>query len=191
MNDQNKFDYVQKLIDLNNSSNKIIENIPELAYIGDPILRTKTSDVSLEEGLEIGKKLIEILLKYRELTGLGVGLAAPQIGSSANVFVTHKDDNSKIFINPTITASSEEKNTYKENCLSSSHVWCDVKRPKTVTIDYINESGQQVTEEYDGFFARLIQHEYDHLQGVVNIDRALPGTIDYRFGNPKEETLRD
>jgi len=184
-------EFNQKLIDLNKGSNTIVEQIPELTYIGNPVLRTKTADVSLEEGLEVGKKLIETLLKYREITGLGVGLAAPQIGSSANVFVTHKDDISKIFINPKIINLSEDENIYKENCLSSSHVWCDVKRPKSITISYTNEGGEQVTEEYDSFWARLIQHEYDHLQGIVNVDKATVGTIEYRFGNPNEEKIRE
>jgi len=181
----------QKLVDLNKGSNTIIEQIPELTYIGNPVLRVKTTNISFEEGLAIGKKLIEILMQDRQLTGLGVGLAAPQIGSSANVFVTYKDDVAKIFINPIITSSSEDLNTYKENCLSSSHVWCDVKRPKSITLSYANENGEFVTEKYEGFWARLIQHEYDHLQGIVNVDRAVTGTIEYRFGNPKDEKIRE
>ncbi|HRH30708.1 MAG TPA: peptide deformylase [Candidatus Paceibacterota bacterium] len=181
----------QKLADLNRGSNNILEQIPELTYIGDPVLRLKTSDVSVQEGVSLGKKLIETLIKYQKLTGLGVGLAAPQIGSSGKVFVTHKDDISKIFINPKIINLSEDENLYKENCLSSSHVWCDVKRPKSITISYANEDGESVTEEYEGFWARLIQHEYDHLQGVVNVDKAVVGTIEYRLGNPKEEKIRE
>lgn len=181
----------QKLTQLNNDSKSIIKEIPELTYIGDPVLRTKTTDVSLQEGLEVGKKLIEVLLKYRALTGLGVGLAAPQIGSSANVFVSHTNDVSKIYINPTITKISEDKNTYKECCLSSGHVWCDVVRPKSVTISYMNKEGELVIEELSDKAARLIQHEYDHLQGIVNVDRATIGTIEYRFGDPKQEKLRE
>lgn len=181
----------QKLTDLNIDLNKIIEDIPELTYIGDPILRTKATPVSLEEAIEVGNKLIEVLAKYRDLTGLGVGLAAPQIGSSANVFVTLKDGVPKLFINPQIIHSSEDKNMYKECCLSSGHLWCDVSRSKSITISYTDQSGEQVTEEYDSFWARLIQHEYDHLQGIVNVDRATAGTIDYRFGDPKEQTLRE
>ncbi len=179
------------LLGLNKSSDVVITTIPELTYIGDPVLRTKTLETSLDEGVLIGNKLIEVLLKYRKLTGLGVGLAAPQIGSSANVFVTHKDNISKIYINPKIISSSQDENTYKECCLSSGHVWCDVRRPKSITISYLDEKGQEVVEEYDSFWARLIQHEYDHLQGIVNVDKAVLGTIEYRFGDPKEQRLRD
>lgn len=180
-----------KLTDLNNGSNVIIEQIPELTYIGDPVLRAKTSDVSLKEGIAVGKKLIDTLLTYRKLTGLGVGLAAPQIGIAANVFVTHRNDISKIYINPTISAYSDEQNIYKENCLSSSHVWCDVRRSKTITITYTSENGEEVTEECTDSLARLIQHEYDHLQGIVNVDKATVGTIEYRFGDPKEQRIRE
>lgn len=181
----------QKLIELNSGSNTIIEQIPELTYIGDPVLRLRAREVSLEEGLSVGKRLIETLLAYRSITGLGVGLAAPQIGISARVFVTHKEDVSKIFINPNLVEVSHEENIYKENCLSSSHVWCDVKRPKSITLSYTNESGEEVTEKYDTFWARLIQHEYDHLEGIVNVDKATTGTIEYRISDPKQERIRD
>jgi peptide deformylase len=176
---------------LNEDSTRILNIIPELTYVGNQILRTKTSDVSLEEGLIIGQKLLTALLKYRELTGLGVGLAAPQIGVSANVFVTHTNGISKIYINPKITLFSEEKNMYKECCLSSGHFWCDVERSKTITLSYMNEEGVLLSEDLTDRAARLIQHEYDHVQGIVNVDKAVMGTIDYRFGDPKEQRLRE
>ncbi len=180
-----------KISKLNDTSNLIIEEVSEITYIGDPVLRTKTKDVSFEEGMEIGKKLLESLLKYKELTGVGVGLAAPQIGISADVFVTYVNESPKVYINPEITSYSEDQNLYKENCLSSSHVWCDVRRSENILISYTNEQGKEVTDEScNQFLARLIQHEYDHLQGIVNLDKAVVGTIDYKIGNPKEEKLR-
>lgn len=184
-------DFNKLLIELNNLSNKVVELIPEISYIGNPVLRTKTETVSLEEGLEVGKKLMDTLLRYRQITGLGRGLASTQIGISSSVFVTYVDDIAKIYINPELLSSSEEKNTYKENCISSNHIWCDVRRPKSITLKYMNEKGESVSGEYTDFLARLIQHEYDHLQGIVNIDKAVMETIDYRFGNPKDEKLRD
>ncbi|MEI6400190.1 MAG: peptide deformylase [bacterium] len=183
--------YNQLLTDLNDGSNTIIEKIPELTYIGNPVLRTKAEEVSFEEGIKIGKQLLQTLLAYKDVTGLGVGLAAPQIGIGSAVFVTYKDDVSKIYINPKIISTSEETNLYKENCLSSGHVWCDVRRPKVITLSYVNEEGKSITEEYNDFWARLLQHEYDHLLGIVNVDKATVGTIDYRFGNPKGERLRE
>lgn len=180
-----------KIFKLNNTSNLILEEVSEITYIGDPVLRIKAKDVIFEEGMEIGKKLLESLLKYKELTGVGVGLAAPQIGISSNVFVTYLNESSKVYINPEITSYSEDQNLYKENCLSSSHVCCDVKRSENIQISYLNEDNEQITNEsHNQFSARLIQHEYDHLQGIVNLDKAVVGTIDYKIGNPKDEKLR-
>ena len=181
----------QMLNNLNKDSASVIGAIPELTYVGNKILRTKTLDVSLEEGLAIGELLLKALFVYKELTGLGVGLAAPQIGISSNVFVTHTKDISKIYINPKITFYSDERNIYKECCLSSGHFWCDVQRSKNITITYMNEKGEVITENYEDRLSRIIQHEYDHLQGIVNLDKATVGTIDYRFGDPKEEKIRE
>jgi len=180
-----------KISEINNKSNIVLEKIPEITYIGNPILRKISTSVTFEEGVEVGKQLLEILLRYRELTGVGVGLAAPQIDSSANVFVTCVDNTPKIFINPEITFYSEQKNLYKENCLSSPHVWCDVERSENILISYINEEGEKIIDEsHDQFSARLIQHEYDHLQGIVNIDKAVVGTIDYKTGEARDQKLR-
>lgn len=180
-----------KISKLNNNSNLVIEKIPEITYLGDPVLRAKVKDVTFKEGIGIGKKLLGTLLKYKKITGTGVGLAAPQIGISVNVFVTHVNNTPKIYINPEITFYSKDKNLYKENCLSSSHIWCDVRRSENILISYLNENNEQViNESYNQFLARLIQHEYDHLQGVVNLDKAVIGTIDYKIGDPKDEKLR-
>ena len=177
--------------EINDKNNIVLENIPEITYIGNPVLRTRSTDVTYKEGVEVGKKLLQILLRYKELTSVGVGLAAPQIDSSANVFVTHVDNLSRVYINPNVTFYSEQNNLYKENCLSSPHVWCDVERSENILISYTNEEGEEITDEYhDGFLARLIQHEYDHLQGMVNLDKAVVGTIDYVIGNPKDQKLR-
>jgi peptide deformylase len=181
----------EKISQLNNISNIILEKIPELTHVGNPMLRSQAENISYNEGCIIGKKLSEVLLKYKAITGTGVGLAANQIGSSANIFVTYINGISEFFINPMITSFSNKKNLYKENCLSSSHVWCDVERSENIRISYVNKNGEQVINEpHDQFSARLIQHEYDHLQGTVNIDRAIIGTIEYKTGNPRDEKLR-
>lgn len=179
------------LQNLNIDSNKIIESIPEIVYIGNPVLRTVTQEVDLEEGNIIAEKLMQVLKKYREITGIGRGLAAPQIGMSKSVVVTFVDNKFTAYFNPRIVTSSESKKIYKENCLSSSHIWCDVVRPETVTVEYMNNLGEKVVQEYSGFVARLLQHEIDHLQGIVNIDKAEKGTIDYKNGDPLEEKLRN
>ena len=177
--------------DLNNLSNKIIEMIPEITYAGNTILRQKTKEVSFEEGMEMGKKMCDVLKRYRDITGVGRGLAAPQIGSNGSVFITYIENIFKIYINPQIVSFSEKKNIYKENCISSFHIWCDVVRPLSITISYTNEQNELVTDECSSFLARLIQHEYDHLLGVLNIDKAEQGTLEFKLGDPLKEVLRE
>lgn len=114
----------------------------------------------------------------------GVGLAAPQIGLPIQLFIVDlsilADDEpsyatfKKVFINPEILEFSEDTETAEEGCLSIPGVSEKVKRSLSVTIRYFDENWQEHTETYTGFPARAIQHEYDHLQGKVFIDRISP-----------------
>ncbi len=114
----------------------------------------------------------------------GVGLAAPQIGLPIQLFLVDlsilADDEpsyatfKKVFINPEILEFSEDTETAEEGCLSIPGVSEKVKRSLSVTIRYFDENWQEHTETYTGFPARAIQHEYDHLQGKVFIDRISP-----------------
>lgn len=114
----------------------------------------------------------------------GVGLAAPQIGLPIQLFIVDlsvmADDEpsyanfKKVFINPEILEFSEDTETAEEGCLSIPGVSEKVKRSLSVTIHYLDENWQEHTETYTGFPARAIQHEYDHLQGKVFIDRISP-----------------
>lgn len=183
--------YNEKLAHINLHSLRILKNLPQLTYVGNAILRQKIESTEFDLAMNISKELIETLLAYPELTGFGRGLAAPQIGKAAAVFVTYVDGEMKTYINPKIISESKETNLYKESCISSHHLWCDVRRARDVTLHFTNEKNQQVSEHYEGFIARLIQHEYDHLLGIVNLDRAVPGTIDYCFGDPLQEKLRN
>jgi len=104
--------------------------------------------------------------------GKGVGLAGPQIGLPYKIFVTHVNgDVPRIFINPSIIETSEETIKYEEGCLSIPGMWADVVRPKTVKVQAWNEKGRSFTIEAGGILARVILHEYDHLEGILFIDR--------------------
>jgi peptide deformylase len=168
----------------------VLEEIPELVFIGETVLRCKTEEVSLEEGVKIGNRLIETLGKYRNLAGFGRGLAAPQIGESKSVFVTFVDDKFKIYLNPQIVAKSDKNNLFRETCLSCGGVSADVKRSESITLKYMNENGEVSEDRYESFVARLVQHEYDHLLGVVNIDIAEEGSIEFALSDPLQEQLR-
>jgi peptide deformylase len=104
--------------------------------------------------------------------GKGVGLAGPQVGFMKRIFVVHVDkDIPRVFINPSVLETSEETVKYEEGCLSIPGVWVDVIRPKTLRIKAWNEQGKPFTLDADGVLARVILHEYDHLEGMLFIDR--------------------
>ena len=170
--------------------NKILNEIPEVRYVGDAVLREKTEPVDISEGIEIGEKLQEILLKYREIAGIGRGLAAPQIGINKSVFVTFVNDEFRIFLNPVIRERSEETNFYKELCLSSGIMSADVERPEWIVMEWDDGEGVRHSEKVEGFLARLYQHEEAHLRGIVNLDEAAHQGIEFATFDPLKEELR-
>jgi peptide deformylase len=102
----------------------------------------------------------------------GVGLACPQIGLALRIFVTQAEgDGARAFINPTIIWTSQEQVKYEEGCLSLPGIYADVTRPAGVKVQAWNEEGRAFTLEASGMLARVIQHEYDHLEGVLFVDR--------------------
>jgi peptide deformylase len=179
-----------KIQALNDTFKKVLEACPEITYIGDEVLRKRTQEVSLAEGLAVSEKLISVLKRYRAITGYGRGLAAPQIGESKSVFVTYVGDEFKIYINPKIIKNSESQNLFVESCLSCGYVSVEVKRSESITIEYTNEKGEIQRQEAGGLLARLLQHEYDHLEGIVNVDKAEMGTIQFMTDDPLKQTLR-
>lgn len=182
---------LSKIQSLNDTFRKVLIECPDLVLVGDKVLREKTKEVTLEDGLMIGNKLKEVLTKYRSITGYGRGLAAPQIGENKSVFVTFVNDQLQVYINPKITAKSEDFNFYREGCVSCGYICADVKRPKSITLEYIDKKGQKQVVDGDSFLARLLQHEYDHLEGIVNIDIAEPNSIEFMVDDPLKEQLRE
>ena len=105
----------------------------------------------------------------------GIGLAAIQIGVAQRILVIDLDQkegnkNPRAFINPKITWASEEMATYEEGCLSVPEIWDDVERPARVKCEYLDIDGKPQTLEADGLLATCLQHEMDHLNGVLFID---------------------
>lgn len=84
----------------------VLDKFPEVRYAGDPVLREVAQEVSVEDGVEIGKRLGDVLMRYRKEVGYGRGFAAPQIGENKAVFVTFVDDKLTTFINPLIVERS-------------------------------------------------------------------------------------
>lgn len=170
--------------------NRTLNEIPEIKYVGDPILRQQAELVKIPEGVKIGSQLGKILLRYREIAGVGRGLAAPQIGLSKAVFVTFVENKLQTFINPVMIEKSPETNFYKELCLSSGIMAVDVERPEWVIMKWIDVEGVTHEEKVEDFLARLYQHEESHLRGIVNLDEAAPQGIEFATFDPLKEQLR-
>jgi peptide deformylase len=140
----------------------------DIITYGNEILQNKAEPVKdIDAAIaKLGKDMLETL------AGQGVGLAAPQVGVPLRVFVTLVEgDKPRVFINPEIVLTSQELVTIEEGCLSLPKLYVDVVRPELVKVQAWNEKGRPFTVETDGFLARVIQHEYDHLDGVLFVDR--------------------
>ena len=145
-----------------------------ITKLGEEILRKVAEPIKAEEINDDFRAFIEEM--FEAMKGAdGVGLAGPQAGISKRVFVAMADDNVKrVFINPQIIYTSAELCDYEEGCLSIPQVYESIQRPKKVTVQALDENGRPFTLEADGLLARIIQHENDHLDGKLFIDRGDP-----------------
>jgi peptide deformylase len=141
----------------------------EIITLGNELLRQKAERIKTinETYRNIAADMIKTLH-----AGKGVGLAGPQVGLMERIFVVQVNgDIPRVFINPSIIETSRELVKYEEGCLSLPGLWADVIRPASVRVQAWNEKGRPFTMEAGGILARVILHEYDHLEGVLFIDR--------------------
>ncbi len=138
----------------------------------NPILRQKAKEVE-----KIDSQIKELILDMKETLendSNSVGLAAPQVGKSLRIIAVRPGPNTKsaVFINPKITKTSFRKDTIEEGCLSLPNISVLIKRPSKITVKMLNEEGAPIEIKAEGVFARIIQHEVDHLNGILIIDYA-------------------
>ncbi|PWI30345.1 peptide deformylase [Flavobacteriaceae bacterium LYZ1037] len=194
--------------------------LPIVAY-GDPVLKKKGKDITKDY-----PKLKELIANmYETMDGaLGVGLAAPQIGLPIRLFIvdtspfaeddvftpeeqTELKNFKRTFINAQITNEEGDEWAFNEGCLSIPDVREDVFRQPVVTMEYVDENFEKQTETFKGLIARVIQHEYDHIEGVLFTDklsvlkkRLIKGkltniskgkiSVDYRMRFPNQKKKR-
>jgi len=141
----------------------------QIITLGNELLRQKAHPVKNigPEYITLAEELVKALH-----AGNGIGLAGPQVGLHERIFVVHvQGDNPRIFINPSIIETSQEIVKFEEGCLSIPGIYTDVIRPNAIKIQAWNEQGRPFTMEASGIMARVILHEYDHLDGILFIDR--------------------
>ncbi len=149
---------------------------PIVVY-GDPVLKRKATDFDKSEAEKV-KKLAEDMFETM-YNAHGVGLAAPQIGISKRLFVIDGEPMDekeckgfkKVFLNPVILQQEGKEWEFEEGCLSIPGLREPIARQEKLTIRYLDENWVEHTEEYDGIKARIIQHEYDHIEGVLFTDK--------------------
>lgn len=162
----------------------MVRNKIDLINVPNPLLRQKSKEVKIseikkKEFIEFLKIMVKIIDEYD-----GIGLSAIQLGIPKKVFIIKKDFEKEsfdrndylneviVYINPQILDYSQEKEEGWEGCLSIPNIECLVERSKRIKVKYLDVYGIEVIEELDQLRAVVFQHEYDHTQGILIIDKA-------------------
>lgn len=149
---------------------------------GSEVLREKATEADIQD-----KEYLEKLISDMKETlknADGCGLAAPQVGVSKRVLIVdgtdmadvydYLKDFKRVMINPVLLEESAERREYSEGCLSIPGVYADVVRPASIIVEYFNEKLEKVTEKFDKFACRMVQHEMSHLDGDMFVDHVAP-----------------
>ena len=142
----------------------------KITYYPASVLRGAAKPVEkIDDGIRrLVARMTDIMIEHR-----GVGLAAPQAGVPLRLFIISMDvsrENVRIYINPTVTPGGELEEL-EEGCLSVPGVWTKVRRYKKATVTATDLDGHPFTEEAEGMYARCLQHEYDHIEGMTIVNR--------------------
>lgn len=149
---------------------------------GAEVLRNENKEVDLNDK-EAVLKIIEDMKDTLKVAD-GCGLAAPQVGINQRIVIVdgreltdtydYLHDFVRIMINPVVVEESEQVCEYSEGCLSVPGVYAEVTRPVKIKVEYYNENFEKVTEEFDRFACRMVQHELSHLEGNLFVDNVSP-----------------
>ena len=143
-----------------------------LVYYGSDILKKNSEDIKNVDSdvIDLINEMFVIMKKSN-----GVGLAAPQIGINKNIItidISHTEQKMKLaLINPKIELVSDDGILFEEGCLSVPGIWAEVQRPSEIKVKAVDVKGDEVEFDADSFYARVLQHEIDHLRGILFIDR--------------------
>ena len=145
--------------------------LAQIRQYGDPVLRMRANEVeAFDDELErLTERMIGVMHDAE-----GVGLAATQVGILRRLFVFHDEDEDRVVVNPVLTVRGRETEVDEEGCLSLGPIRMPVERALEVTLDGFDATGAPVHLELEGMSARVVQHELDHLDGKMIIDRTDP-----------------
>jgi peptide deformylase len=145
--------------------------LAQVRQYGDPVLRMRAEEVAEVDGelRELGERMLGVMHDAP-----GVGLAATQVGILRRFFVCTLGDEDLLVVNPVIAKASRATETDDEGCLSLGSVRVPVERPVEVTLEFLDADGNAQSRELEGLDARVVQHELDHLDGTLIIDRTDP-----------------
>jgi len=164
---------------------ELVRDEDPIVKYGDPVLRQVSDPVRQmpEDIVEFVKRMEDIMREAR-----GVGLAAPQLGIPVRVIVYDVGEGFQALVNPVIVRASGEQEDPPEGCLSLPGLQGTVKRSMNVLVKGLDPTGTAVRIKGEGYTARVLQHEIDHLDGILFIDRAEPATLHWvTAGDPNEE----
>jgi len=140
----------------------------EIVKYPNPILKKRAEEIKdvSEDIKRLAEDMIETMISSR-----GIGLAGPQVGESKRIIIVRTESGPKVFINPKIIKKSWSKEVRKEGCLSLPGSYLEIKRAKEIEVEALNENGQMIKMKVQGLTARIIQHEIDHLDGILIFNR--------------------
>ncbi|MCP4932891.1 MAG: peptide deformylase [bacterium] len=151
----------------------------QIAQLGHPVLRKRATDVEDVQNPQVHSLIDDMLLTVSDANG--VGIAAPQVYESKRIFIISSRPNPRYpyapemepttMINPEIIGKSLDTEKDWEGCLTIPGVRGLVPRHKAIAVSYVSDQGETVETKYSGFIARVFQHEFDHLEGIVFLDR--------------------
>lgn len=148
--------------------------LPIVTGANTPVLRKQTARVP-----KVTKEIKKLIADMQDTVKAaeGGGIAAPQVGRSERLCLANINSKMTVLINPEITWNSDESNLAEEGCLSLPGVWREVERPAEITLKYIDESGEEQERRLNGWNARVVQHEVDHLNGILIVDYPNPQEV--------------
>lgn len=146
-------------------------SIRNLTYYPDPLLRKKAANVDVQTIASLQSLFDDMIDTMKKKDG--IGLAAPQIGVSQRIIVINHADGPLVIVNPTLSRLSLRKQTAEEGCLSIPEVFGTVRRHLLLSYEGFDRNGKKIKGKAKGLFARVLQHEVDHINGVLFIDRVI------------------